>query len=81
MHDGARNRVNSVDETALVGEAVRAGQHHPRPPREPLRRGRSAGLLLQPATFVLSQQHRFVVAFSRHVAQRTSAATGVQDFF
>ena len=46
-----------------------------------LRRLRAARPLLQRAAFVLSQQHRLVVAFSRHGAQRTRAAAEVQDFF
>ena len=64
-----------------IREPVRAGQHDPRPQRQPLRRRRSAGPLLQRAAFVLSQQHRLVVAFSRHAAQRTRATAEVQDFF
>jgi hypothetical protein len=65
----------------MIGQTLRARQHHPRPQRQSLRRRRSAGPLLQRAAFVLSQQHRFVVAFSWHAAQRTWAAADVQDFF
>jgi hypothetical protein len=37
--------------------------------------------LVQRPAFVVSQQQRFTVAFSRHAAQSTSAAAQVQDFF
>jgi len=64
-----------------IGESFRASQHHSRPRRQSLRRGRAAGPLLQCPTFVVSQHDRLVVTFSRHAAQRTRAATEVQDFF
>ena len=63
-----------------IGESLRARQHHPRPRRQSLRRGRAAGPLLQGAAFVVSQHDRLVVACSWHAAQRTNAATEVQGF-
>ena len=64
-----------------IRETLRTGEDHPRPQRQPLRRLRAARPLLQRAAFVLSQQQRLVMAFSRHAAQRTCATTEVQDFF
>ena len=64
-----------------IREPLGAGQHHPRPQRQPLCGRRSTGPLLQRAAFVVTQQQGFVVAFSRHAAQRTRATAEVQDFF
>jgi hypothetical protein len=64
-----------------IGEPLRAGQYHPRPRRQSLRRGRAARPLLQCPAFVVSQHDRLVVALSRHGVQRTRATAEVQDFF
>jgi hypothetical protein len=64
-----------------IGEAVGTRQHHARPQRHALRRGRPARPLLQRTAFVFSQHDRFVVAGSRHAAQRTCAPAEVQHFF
>ena len=64
-----------------IGEPLGTGQYHPRSRRQSLRRGRAARPLVQGAAFVVSQHDRLVVTFSWHAAQRTNAATEVQDFF
>ena len=70
LADAVARHVQALGHRA-IRQTVRAGQHHPRAQRQPLRRRRAAGPLLQRATFVLSQQQRFVVTFSRHAAQGT----------
>ena len=63
-----------------IRRAVRTRQHDACAQRQALGRLGPARPLLQRAAFVLSQQHRLVVASSRH--GRSVPATGeVQDFF
>jgi len=58
--------------TAPVRETVRAGEHHTRPQRQSLRGLGAARPLIQRPAFVLSQQHRLMMAFSSHGAQGTA---------
>lgn len=64
-----------------IGEAFCTGQHHARSPRQSLRCFGAARPFVQRSSFGVSQQQRLIVAFSSHDAQRTCAATEVQDFF